>query len=143
MDIFYIIVLVVSIIILVIILTLIGVMINNTSHKSGVYPPVIDTCPDYWTFNHDISACVVPSNNKINIGTIYDISNSKLLLNDTNTPGMIKYSPSGELLTTSGWAINFGDGGWNKGGVSPICNQKIWSNTYSITFDGVSNYNSC
>ena len=47
MDKFSLYVLVVTIVCLIIALTIIGLIIKNNKYSTA-YPPIIDTCPDYW-----------------------------------------------------------------------------------------------
>jgi hypothetical protein len=142
MDLFYIIVLVIAFMILIIILVLVGMTINTASTKGKSFPPVMNNCPDYWEYSNDFSGCVVPNSNQTNIGTIYD-KTGILSINQGNSPGLKNVGNAGNMLSTSGWVIDFNDAEWRKGGVSPVCNQKIWANTNSLMFDGISNYNGC
>ena len=101
--------------------------------KSPPYPPQSSTCPDYWqNVSTDPSSCLIPTNESTNVGSIYDASGN-LLLNSSTTYG----------LNTSAMSINFGDKGWNVGGLSSTCGQKSWANQFGIMWDGVSNFNSC
>lgn len=144
MDPFYTIVLAIAVILLIIVLTYIGVVMSNNNAKKGVYPPQSSSCPDYWTLG-DASMCLIPTNKSSrNAGTISkdasgNISTTlygkggELLLNQSNTTGFNSMKN----------AINFGDAKWNSTGVSTICAQKTWANTFGIVWDGVSNYNDC
>ena len=136
MDLFYIIVLSVATILLILLLTYIGILMRNakTSSNGDIFPPVANSCPDYWGASpSDPSSCNIPRNvaGVKNIGSIYDING--LTLNDTNTIGYDR----GKNL------INFNDTRWSSGGKTAVCGQKEWANKYNIMWDGVSNYNSC
>jgi|UniRef100_A0A6C0H1V6 hypothetical protein len=144
MEPFYTIVLAIAVILLIIVLTYIGVVMSNNNAKKGVYPPQSSTCPDYWALG-DASMCLIPADKSSrNAGTIskdaagnvittlYDKDNG-LLLNESNTTG---FNPIKK-------AVNFGHAKWGSTGVSTICAQKTWANTFGIVWDGVSNYNDC
>lgn len=145
MEAFYLIVLSIAAILLILILTYIGIVMSNNKNKKGSFPPQSGSCPDYWSISTvDASSCIIPVKADRNAGTktvdasgrtmtsIYDAS-GKLLLNVTNTSG----------LNTSANSINFGDAKWTTSGVSALCAQKNWANTFGIVWDGVTNYNSC
>lgn len=133
MDRFYIIVLSIAVVLLILILTIIGLMMKSTSTNTAVFPPIVNTCPDYWTIGLDASSCAIPTDStQKNVGSIYD-SNNKLLLISANTYG----------LNQTNKDIIFSDPGWVKGGASAICAQQKWANQYNIMWDGVTNYNGC
>jgi hypothetical protein len=145
MEAFYLIALSIAAILLILILTYIGIVMANNKNKKSQYPPQSGSCPDYWSISTvDPSSCIIPARTDRNAGTkivdasgksytsIYDV-NGALLLNASNTGG----------LNTSQNSINFGDPKWITSGVSAICAQKTWANTFGIVWDGVSNYNSC
>lgn len=133
MDRFYIIVLSIAVVLLILILTIIGLMMKSTSTNSAVFPPTLNTCPDYWTTGMDPSSCAIPvDSSQKNTGSIYD-SKNKLLLTSVNTFGFTS-------LTND---IKFGDPAWSKGGTKSICAQQKWANQYNIMWDGVTNYNGC
>lgn len=145
MEAFYLIVLSIAAILLILILTYIGIVMSNNKNKKGSYPPQSGSCPDYWSISTvDASSCIIPVKTDRNAGTktvdasgrsmtsVYDAS-GKLLLNATNTAG----------INASTKSINFGDAKWTTSGVSALCAQKNWANTFGIVWDGVTNYNSC
>jgi hypothetical protein len=145
MEAFYLIVLSIAAILLILILTYVGIAMSNNKNKKGAYPPQSGSCPDYWSISTvDASSCIIPAKTHRNAGTktvaangdattsIYDAT-GKLLLNASNTAG----------LKTSTNSVNFGDAKWTTSGVSALCAQKTWANTYGIVWDGVTNYNSC
>jgi len=153
MDSFYTIVLSIAVVILILILTYIGVIMSY-NNGAGTFPPQYSMCPDYWNVSSvDSNSCLIPTDvTHKNIGPIskksdgkllsslYD-SAGKLLLNKSNTPGIYcdGTSCSGNKLN----AINFGDAGWTKSGISPVCAKRTWANNFGIVWDGISNYNSC
>jgi hypothetical protein len=132
MDSFYKIVIVVAIVVFIITMTIVGILMSNT-YVGVSYPPTSGKCPDYWTMQqigsgssiHNV--CNIPSPNSTNIGSIYN--NQSNFAN--GTPGI-----------TGMTSVNFADNGWSKNKKS-ICAQKTWANTYSLNWDGVSNYNGC
>ena len=124
MDIFYIIVLSIATILLILLLTYIGIKMKASKLSGGPYPPIKNSCPDYWTIN-DKGKCVQPGVNGRNRG--------KDALNDTNTKGYDKNKN----------AVDFNDKGWTSGGSSSMCAQQKWANTNGILWDGVTNYNGC
>lgn len=137
MDIFYIIVLSVAIILLILILTYLGIVMgqNKTSTSSSAFPPIKNTCPDYWSISKtDLSSCEIPASGARNVGNIYD-STGVVLLEEKTTPGY--------KIGSTPLKINFNDGGWTSGGTSATCSQKNWANQNNIIWDGVSNYNGC
>ena len=61
MDRFFIIVLSIAVVLLILILTFIGLMMKSTSTNNAVFPPVVNTCPDYWSVGMDTSSCAIPT----------------------------------------------------------------------------------
>lgn len=136
MDLFYTIVLSIAVVLLILLLTYIGILMKNakTSGDGEIFPPVANSCPDYWGASvSDPSSCIIPRNvaGTKNMGSIYDVNG--LTLNDGNTVGY----DAGKNM------INFNDTRWSSGGKIAVCAQKDWANKYNIMWDGVSNYNSC
>jgi hypothetical protein len=126
MDIFYIVVLSIATIILILILTYVGIQMSDKQSASTSFPPVANTCPDYWNLATDKKSCLVQSSGR------NSISNFK---QETVKAG---YSaPSGSPQ------IDFTDAGWSADGNSATCAQKKWAESQSITWDGITNYNKC
>ena len=119
MDTFYIIVLSIAVVLLILILTFVGIMMKRQD-SSTVFPPTVNTCPDFWTV--DAGKCIIP------------------------TPGSPNASASTSSSTDAPYAsdgkIDPNDVKWSKDG-SAICNQRKWANKEGISWDGVSNYNGC
>ena len=125
MDIFYIIVLSIATILLILLLTYIGIKMKASKLSGGPYPPIKNSCPDYWTIN-DKGKCVQPGVAGRNYGN--------KALNNTNTPnGFIPADTS----------VDFSVVGWSAGGKSAMCEQKKWASENGILWDGVTNYNGC
>lgn len=60
MDSFQKTVVIIAVIILIICLILIGIALHNHNAKAA-FPPVVSTCPDYWTVDSSGSGCNPPS----------------------------------------------------------------------------------
>jgi hypothetical protein len=138
MDSFQLTVLGIAVIVLIVILTFIGIALAKND-KSVVFPPVANTCPDYWTVSSDGTKCTVPLSSATNAGNIY-VNGS--LSSAFTTTLLTSNAPYGTPGYASG-AISFSDAGWTANGKSTICQQKSWANNYGIQWDGVSNYNTC
>ena len=130
---FYTIVTIVAAVLLIVVLVLMYfLMTSSKDAKGAVYPPLANTCPDFWMMDSSSNSCILPKGGESNLGTF--------LINPTDadlnrTPKTFGYSSVNNVQT-----INFGDGAWASTGVSSLCAKKIWSGTYGITWDGVSNY---
>ena len=132
MDIFYVSVLSIAVIVLILILTYVGIMLaysNSNSNKK--FPPVSNSCPDYWMNSNDGSGCIVPKSGSKNCGKLYDSNGN----------------PSASLIATDGYdkttsAIDFSIPKWKANGTM-ICNKQKWAEKNGVIWDGVSNYNSC
>jgi len=135
METFYLTVLIVATIILIIILIFIGILLSK-GNTNLAFPPNYGICPDYWKYNIDQKKCIIPQNipGAINLGNMYNETTKTLNDNILNSPGY-SYDVSNGLITQY---IDFSNNNW--GG---ICNQKKWTNTNNIVWDGVSNYNNC
>ena len=132
---FYITVLLIAILLLILILTYIGIIINNQGSDSQ-FPPLANTCPDYWVT--DSSFCYVPKTNEKNTGIIYD-EKKKIKLNKKNTFGYNELKSGSNIIPR----IDFNAMDWTSTGTSTICAKKQWANNYGIIWDGVSNFNKC
>jgi hypothetical protein len=152
MELFYIIVTVIAIILLILILTIIGVAMKYQD-KATVFPPVANDCPDFWTISSDGKSCTIPTKDKKNVGTLYkkldsnDNENIKIkpvTKDDTNTYTFPTYTPgTNGSLTAAASTINFKDDTWSSQGQTAICAKKKWAVNWGISWDGVTNYNSC
>jgi len=127
---FYTIVVLIAFVILIVCLTVIGILMQKSKSKF-VFPPVSNPCPDNWIVQGNV--CLIPTGP---VGTM-KISDSTNFIN--NTPGI--ENTSGNPLDGQ-TTINFGNSGWTSNGVS-ICKKQKWANTYGITWDGISNTNTC
>ena len=136
MNAFYTITLVIATIFLILILTLVGVVMSFRNNSS-VYPPMSNTCPDYWTVNTN-GTCQIASNN---IGNVPKCNGGS-----TNPPGCTGstgWSFTSKTPGLSGQQIDFKDSGWGGMGKTTLRAQRQWANTNQIEWDGVSNFNGC
>ena len=115
MEPFYLIVLAVAIVLLILILTYIGIKLRK-SKKSIPFPPVANTCPDYWIA--DPSGCKIPTN-KINMGNYNGIDYVTKCTDGSNCLDLTNAK------------------------LSTICQKQKFAYSNNIIWDGVSNYNSC
>jgi len=156
MESFYIIVLVVALVFLLMILTVMGVMMKS-QNKSTVYPPTMNTCPDYWT--EDASGnCTRPTDATArNQGDYYVAATpavaavaaigsnpAKPAVAATPaslTPFLIGTAGPPYALTTS--KFDPADKSWTLTGKTAICAKRDWAVKHNIVWDGVSNYNNC
>jgi len=130
MDSFYTIVIVVALAIL--LMTLIGIGIMLQSQNSAVaFPLYANQCPDGWVV--DGSNCTIPTNKKHpNYPKITGVDDIASHLQNSSI-----YSGEGKLYTTTtGTKFTFNP-------VATTCQKRLWANDYSISWDGVSNYNKC
>jgi hypothetical protein len=143
MEAFYKITILVTIVFLILALTVIGILMGKKANVL-IYPPVMNECPDYWTF--DGSYCIVPNvkckdEDKKSLNKKIECSQNLLngieeidALTKENTPGYV--STMKDNMTT--FKIDFNNKDW-KG----LCDKNKWAKKYKIVWDGVSNYNSC
>ena len=143
MEAFYKITILITIVFLILALTVIGILMGKKANVLS-YPPVMNECPDYWTF--DGSYCIVPNtkckdqqnpDKQIECNQNQNLLNgitSIDSLNEQNTPGFKKDTK--DNMTT--FKIDFNDKNWKT-----TCEKTKWAKTYNIVWDGVSNYNSC
>ena len=123
MDPFYTTIVVVALIVLVVFLVIMGLMMQYQNNQT-VYPGTQNQCPDYWIagVNTDKQTTCTPQTQGLNTFT----------LPTTGTPSYVK---GGSILPN--------DPGWQTGGTSSICGQRAWASKNNISWDGVTNYNSC
>jgi hypothetical protein len=136
MDTFQITVLIVAAVLLILIFATVGILSKYAAFDK-VFPPIANTCPDYWTV--DMSGnCRLPLKNGSNSGTVYTGDTINLTANKddeskTYTPG---YNSDRSF-------INFTDPLWGTLGKNPVCAKKNWAATNTLQWDGITNYNSC
>lgn len=134
MDSFQITVLVVVAALLILIFATIGIL-TMYAESNKVYPPMANTCPDYWTVNDD-GTCAIPDINSTNPNR-GNLGSSSISDDRTQTGS---YVPG---YSSSDGKIDFSHSDWAALGKTAICAKKSWVNTNDISWDGVSNYNSC
>jgi hypothetical protein len=132
MDTFQITVLVVAAVLLILIFVTIGILTTYATINT-VYPPIANTCPDYWGIDTN-GNCMLPGTTHKNRGSIDNLTAEIDANSGTYTPGYI---------STNGGAINFSDSAWSSLGKTTMCAKKNWATKQNIAWDGVSNYNSC
>lgn len=138
MDTFQITVLVVAVILLIAIFTTIGILTKYTNFDK-VYPPMANTCPDYWTVDSAGNCLLPPTPTSLNTGGVYSSSGSVNLTTDNTDTSKI-YTPG---YSSDSGSVNFNDPLWSSIGKTTLCAKKSWATTNNIAWDGVSNYNSC
>jgi len=122
MESFHITVLTIATIIFIISLTTIGVMIQKSS-KTGTFPPTASNCPDGWTetSSKDVASVVTYTCTAPTDFTTVLTGDSDFTVDVAGITKKFSYNDS----TTS------------------ICDKQKFANKHNITWDGVSNYNSC
>jgi hypothetical protein len=136
MDTFQITVLIVAAILLIAIFTTIGILTKYSTFDKA-YPPIANTCPDYWSVDSDTGYCTIPTDSsKPNVGTVY--SGSAITLTSEKADKSKIYTPG-----YGSGVINFNDSLWGSIGKTTLCAKKNWATKNNIAWDGVSNYNSC
>lgn len=137
MDSFQITVLLVAAILLIAIFTTVGILSKYTT-SDKVYPPISNTCPDYWAVDTSGNCIIPPTAASINVGDSYasgiiNFTTDDQDVNKIYTPGYI----------SDGGKINFADPLWGTKGKSIECAKKSWASQSKVIWDGISNYNSC
>lgn len=159
-DPFYMAVVTIAIILLFIILISIGVMMSTLKSLDN-YPPIQNTCPDYWDVSSNSSFCVFPTaQNSLNqgqnitttIGSDAYLNGSSQFVKSWASP-LNMTSVSGEKYQDGGnnannfkyLQLNNNESGWQRisPGLTTRCAQKQWSLNNGIVWDGVSNFNGC
>jgi hypothetical protein len=133
MDYFYIIVLSVAVVILILLLTFLGISLSkqNSSGVGGAWPPVENTCPDYWKLDpSDSRYCVIPKKDPLNPGSAPRNTGSMYNSKGNIDPNFVKSSG----YDNNAMRINFNDQYYT------VCNKKTWAKTWGILWDGYSNY---
>jgi len=133
-----------SLIVLIICLIIVSIVLMYT--KNGSYPPVVDSCPDYWTtsnyLNPDDSNC-----KNTTFGCCSDYTTTKSDADGTNCP--VKCYNTHQLGTVSDTTctaipteMDFSTDDYT--GSSALCNKQTWAKNCSLTWDGVTNVsNAC
>uniref|UniRef100_A0A6C0HHT3 Uncharacterized protein n=1 Tax=viral metagenome TaxID=1070528 RepID=A0A6C0HHT3_9ZZZZ len=137
MDTFQITVLIIAAVLLILIFVTIGIL-TKYSQTDNVFPPIANTCPDYWAVDSAGNCIIPPTSSSLNTGKIYtgstiNISASKDDTSKSYTPG----------YSSANGTINFSDPLWGTLGKTTTCAKKTWANTNTLNWDGISNFNSC
>jgi hypothetical protein len=132
----------IALVILVISLIAIGISLSKTS---GIYPPTIDACPDYWSTSNYLSADVSKCN-KTEFGCCSDYATPKEDADGSNCP--VKCYNTHQLgkvsstCTSIPTEMNFSDDVYT--GSAGLCNKQKWASQCGITWDGVTDVaNAC
>lgn len=140
MELFYIIVSVVTVIILILLLTFVGLMMRK-GKKTQQFPPNVEQCPDMWI--PDGSYCHF---NGVNNGTYTIKPNTNYLKEREMTMDgsgtQINNSPY-FVIGTSSTTIEPNNSKWSTGGVSANCQKNLWATKYGIQWSGISQLNNC
>jgi hypothetical protein len=139
MDLFYIIVSVVSVIVLIFLLIVVGLMMKS-SKSTQQFPSNIEQCPDMWI--PDGSFCHF---NGVNSG-VYEVEGKYLKEGTTRfdekyTGDKVPFFKSGG--TSGSTTIIPSDTKWSSSGVSAICAQNEWAKKYGIQWTGITELNTC
>ena len=127
---FYTIVVLIASIILILCLIVMGLLMQKSKSKF-VFPPTSNPCPDNWKVKGNL--CLIPS------GNVGKITSSNINTFMTDTPGIENIGGNSLDGQTT---IDFGNSGWTSNGIS-VCKKQKWANMYDITWDGISNNNTC
>jgi hypothetical protein len=138
MDMFHVVVLTIAIVLLIAVLTFFGIVLTRKTTNSMAFPPVYNTCPNFWAISADGSSCIVPNPaNSLNTGILVANNIPSTILQAT--PGYKTYYDVSNAMNV--YTVNFNDAGWTNGG--GVCAWKNWALQTNVVWDGVDNYNSC
>lgn len=120
------------------------------------YPPVTaaEPCPDRWQLSADNTKCLIPATTGQNVGTIHTddstyLNQAKFLPGAifgkyTTTNGVSTFVPVDIKNPPTTMASDFQTGKMYVDMTKvDICDRKKWANTFSVIWDGVSNYTKC
>ena len=149
MEFFYIIVLSIAVIFLILILTLIGVLMKQSKKTGGTFPPIVNNCPDYWVISTDGKSCTIPIKKdsttgyttEKNAGSLYGTNSDLDIIDPSGTSVVFPIKTPG--FVTGGSTIDFTDAAWSAQGKTSTCAQKQWAQKWGITWDGITNNNTC
>lgn len=141
---------------------------KESKKKSGTFPPIVNNCPDYWEISSDGKSCTIPTKTSStdaqkNAGNLYgpdtelDIkykTSYKTANPDydpvnvtysfpTYTPGLEYTAGTSDKVSTVGSTIDFTNEAWSAQGKTSSCAQKQWAQKWGITWDGITNNNTC
>lgn len=142
MEFFYMIVLAIAVLFLIIMLTYIGILMRYTDTKVA-FPPIENDCPDYWVLASDGISCTIPLATEKNAGKLYisdgELADIDITVNDglfpTKTPGY------NSVTNTIDFTGNIS--AWSSQGMTSTCAKQKWANNWGITWDGITNTNTC
>lgn len=133
MDSFYTIVVVVAIVILFMVLIGIGIMLQS-QNNAVTFPLYATQCPDGW----DVSGntCTVPVLSHANFPKRTNITGEGKILEDLSN-STVYHGPK------SLYTIDVADKKMTFNPIATTCQKRLWATDYSVSWDGVSNYNKC
>ena len=165
MEFFYMIVLAIAVLFLIIMLTYIGILMRYTDTKVA-FPPIENDCPDYWVLASDGKSCTIPTYDQKNAGKLYTSVGEKTDIDikydttytpekdsvtekstytfPTYTPGLAYTTNTDTNIRELGSTIDFTNDAWaGSSGMTSTCAKKKWANNWGITWDGITNTNTC
>lgn len=134
MEPFYLIVLGIAVVFFILVLTGIGLMMR-TQNQSTTFPPNANTCPDGWIIDAS-GLCNIPQTG--NLGGLTQDKVRKNLYSNNRKP-LFSSTKKGDSQNN----FDPNDPAWISKGKTQICAQKTWASSNNISWDGISNYNSC
>jgi hypothetical protein len=139
-------------------LTYIGILMRYTDTKVA-FPPIENDCPDYWVLASDGKSCTIPTYDQKNAGSLYtsdgDVANSNADIDikykkkynsvdgdsEDATYSFPTYTPG---YDSSNNRIDFTNDAWaGSKGLTSTCAKQYWANNWKITWDGITNANTC
>ena len=141
MEFFYMIVLAIAVLFLIIMLTYIGILMRYTDTKVA-FPPIENDCPDYWVLASDGKSCTIPTYDQKNAGTLYSNDKDVKDIDITDETGSFPTKTPG--YDSENNRIDFTNDAWaGSNGLTSTCAKKFWANNWGITWDGITNTNTC
>jgi len=139
------IVLAIAVLFLIIMLTYIGILMRYTDTKVA-FPPIENDCPDYWVLASDGKSCTIPTYDQKNAGSLYtsdgDVADSNADIDITNDTNSFPTKTPGYDSTNN--RIDFTNDAWaGSKGLTSTCAKQYWANNWKITWDGITNANTC
>jgi hypothetical protein len=159
-----------ALVLLILVLTGLGIMMSQLK-SLDVFPPMQNSCPDFWDVSSNPNVCVFPTSNSgaKNLGeiakqsaTVNGISLNYIdgtdsyvkswapLLGLTAQNGTAWTSTTGAPSATASTnfmylTLNGNDASWNTlyPSLTPRCAKRKWAINNGIVWDGVTNYNGC
>jgi hypothetical protein len=120
---FYTIVTIIATILLIISLSIVGVILSRRQNTKE-FPEYQNMCPDFWSLDSSGNTICKPTN---------DVNTPMPnMLQLDNHVGVVKDSSNNIV------SVNIDDTNW-----ATLCEKSSWAKKYNISWDGVTNNNSC